>query len=121
MIRRPPRSTRTDTLFPYTTLFRSLEQTRQGQQGAAEGGLLPDPWRQDQSPGKRRYSRCFDLLSASSAPERQGQPPEQLQGIRSEERRVGNESVRTCRYRLSPYLYKKNNRLYILIKFNTIH
>src|SRR3546814_6480769 len=26
MIRRPPRSTRTDTLFPYTTLFRSLAQ-----------------------------------------------------------------------------------------------
>src|SRR3546814_7817268 len=26
MIRRPPRSTRTDTLFPYTTLFRSLRQ-----------------------------------------------------------------------------------------------
>src|SRR3546814_12039315 len=26
MIRRPPRSTRTDTLFPYTTLFRSLEE-----------------------------------------------------------------------------------------------
>src|SRR3546814_10381698 len=31
MIRRPPRSTRTDTLFPYTTLFRSvvLDQRRQ--------------------------------------------------------------------------------------------
>src|SRR3546814_8853071 len=26
MIRRPPRSTRTDTLFPYTTLFRSAEK-----------------------------------------------------------------------------------------------
>src|SRR3546814_20372956 len=26
MIRRPPRSTRTDTLFPYTTLFRSFER-----------------------------------------------------------------------------------------------
>src|SRR3546814_5809179 len=26
MLRRPPRSTRTDTLFPYTTLFRSFEQ-----------------------------------------------------------------------------------------------
>src|SRR3546814_16632238 len=26
MIRRPPRSTRTDTLFPYTTLFRSLDR-----------------------------------------------------------------------------------------------
>src|SRR3546814_16574840 len=25
MIRRPPRSTRTDTLFPYTTLFRSVQ------------------------------------------------------------------------------------------------
>src|SRR3546814_18418259 len=28
MLRRPPRSTRTDTLFPYTTLFRSPEQPR---------------------------------------------------------------------------------------------
>src|SRR3546814_11257754 len=28
MIRRPPRSTRTDTLFPYTTLFRSPVQGR---------------------------------------------------------------------------------------------
>src|SRR3546814_12651954 len=27
MIRRPPRSTRTDTLFPYTTLFRSLRDS----------------------------------------------------------------------------------------------
>src|SRR3546814_8879716 len=27
MIRRPPRSTRTDTLFPYTTLFRSVSPT----------------------------------------------------------------------------------------------
>src|SRR3546814_13677920 len=29
MIRRPPRSTRTDTLFPYTTLFRSFRERRQ--------------------------------------------------------------------------------------------
>src|SRR3546814_16836873 len=28
MFRRPPRSTRTDTLFPYTTLFRSLHPDR---------------------------------------------------------------------------------------------
>src|SRR3546814_9516844 len=28
MIRRPPRSTRTDTLFPYTTLFRSFSNQR---------------------------------------------------------------------------------------------
>src|SRR3546814_3277779 len=30
MIRRPPRSTRTDTLFPYTTLFRSAPAKRYG-------------------------------------------------------------------------------------------
>src|SRR3546814_4555896 len=30
MIRRPPRSTRTDTLFPYTTLFRSHRRRRRG-------------------------------------------------------------------------------------------
>src|SRR3546814_4716512 len=30
MIRRPPRSTRTDTLFPYTTLFRSLATSEDG-------------------------------------------------------------------------------------------
>src|SRR3546814_2212488 len=31
MIRRPPRSTRTDTLFPYTTLFRSAILERRGE------------------------------------------------------------------------------------------
>src|SRR3546814_9569755 len=34
MIRRPPRSTRTDTLFPYTTLFRSLDDgVEEGEEG----------------------------------------------------------------------------------------
>src|SRR3546814_4977249 len=40
MIRRPPRSTRTDTLFPYTTLFRSLSiflDDPEGQHVQAEG------------------------------------------------------------------------------------
>src|SRR3546814_9919123 len=36
MIRRPPRSTRTDTLFPYTTLFRS-RRARVGGRSAARG------------------------------------------------------------------------------------
>src|SRR3546814_8459319 len=40
MIRRPPRSTRTDTLFPYTTLFRSNSK---GHPGAKASGKLPDP------------------------------------------------------------------------------
>src|SRR3546814_4339934 len=42
MIRRPPRSTRTDTLFPYTTLFRSA---------SLNAGLVADP---RQNPGPRR-------------------------------------------------------------------
>src|SRR3546814_1017280 len=36
MIRRPPRSTRTDTLFPYTTLFRSLPEPAAGVEAHAE-------------------------------------------------------------------------------------
>src|SRR3546814_1166504 len=42
MIRRPPRSTRTDTLFPYTTLFRSNIITKRqfkGLTGRVEGGI----------------------------------------------------------------------------------
>src|SRR3546814_5375899 len=37
MIRRPPRSTRTDTLFPYTTLFRSGAAAGRRRGGAAAG------------------------------------------------------------------------------------
>src|SRR3546814_9814628 len=46
MIRRPPRSTRTGTLFPYTTLFRSDRRgDRRDRRGAerADGGLLRRP------------------------------------------------------------------------------
>src|SRR3546814_5005177 len=41
MIRRPPRSTRTDTLFPYTTLFRSAGQAEHEQQFAVKPALVP--------------------------------------------------------------------------------
>src|SRR3546814_12443435 len=39
MIRRPPRSTRTDTLFPYTTLFRSRQEPAPAHPLAARGRL----------------------------------------------------------------------------------
>src|SRR3546814_5529136 len=45
MIRRPPRSTRTDTLFPYTTLFRSGNSSR------CQRSRLP---RDHQGGGRRR-------------------------------------------------------------------
>src|SRR3546814_5771805 len=49
MIRRPPRSTRTDTLFPYTTLFRSLARHRsrardQGLRGRPISSRFRAPW-----------------------------------------------------------------------------
>src|SRR3546814_12375328 len=40
MIRRPPRSTRTDTLFPYTTLFRSALQRLRSAVGLAQPAHL---------------------------------------------------------------------------------
>src|SRR3546814_18960402 len=50
MIRRPPRSTRTDTLFPYTTLFRSEEALQESEErvrlildSSAEGIFGCDP------------------------------------------------------------------------------
>src|SRR3546814_4086976 len=43
MIRRPPRSTRTDTLFPYTTLFRSLALLEGDAVGARPASLGAGP------------------------------------------------------------------------------
>src|SRR3546814_2995414 len=56
MIRRPPRSTRTDTLFPYTTLFRSgLDDQRPGDGDALSlparelmNVFLPVRWRSEE-------------------------------------------------------------------------
>src|SRR3546814_5157697 len=50
MIRRPPRSTLTDTLFPYTTLFRSQCRDRRRKMDAARQGR-----RRDQRAAPGRY------------------------------------------------------------------
>src|SRR3546814_3156276 len=65
MIRRPPRSTRTDTLFPYTTLFRSahlsaaalFERLHPHRPG---GEALDNEWmrREGERPGTRRALRA---------------------------------------------------------------
>src|SRR3546814_3374398 len=53
MIRRPPRSTRTDTLFPYTTLFRSHSAPRRDWRAAARyaGQVAPGAGRSPRAPG----------------------------------------------------------------------
>src|SRR3546814_8067996 len=57
MIRRPPRSTRTDTLFPYTTLFRSSNrQVRGGTTARFDAHLRPRPGQADTMPRRSRRS-----------------------------------------------------------------
>src|SRR3546814_4135785 len=53
MIRPPPRSTRTDTLFPYTTLFRSLDVLSQDRGRLSHGRHVSDQRRGD--PAVRPY------------------------------------------------------------------
>src|SRR3546814_7732396 len=57
MIRRPPRSTRTDTLFPYTTLFRSA---------GSLFGARPSLWTQtDRRGSAKRIKRCAPRANRS--------------------------------------------------------
>src|SRR3546814_17908055 len=101
MIRRPPRSTRTDPLFPYTTLFRSQL-----------AGSDPDPLlRVGEMALSFRRKRQPDMIGDTRP---SWHLHRYLQGSanlfeetdcsrRSEERRVGKECVSTCRSRWSPY------------------
>src|SRR3989454_10750450 len=109
MIRRPPRS----TLFPYTTLFRSLQHVKSGRrlvdvrspeeyrgerlhmpeypnEGALRGGHIPGarsiPWGRAITPETHTFRPASELRTI-------------YQEERSEERRVGKE----CRSRWSPY------------------
>src|SRR3546814_14593056 len=106
MNRRPPRSTRTDTLFPYTTLFRSCgqQQVLVGQVGIAAVRALVDgdaavedraaAAGADPAPGQFAGGVAGNVLDAQAGVE---------VALRSEERRVGKECVSTCRSRWSPY------------------
>src|SRR3546814_11214097 len=131
MIRRPPRSTRTVTLFPYTTLFRSVvgavvdHQRRDGDgRRAAKAvgqGVVVAPLRQPAAqraePGQadrpvvhdRRVTQVagahLAVVGVDGAVARRG--------VRPAERRVGQECVSTCRSRGSPYHYKKKKTITI--------
>src|SRR3546814_1630011 len=59
MIRRPPRSTRTDTLFPYTTLFRSLAEGRVIEFEFAVGFHL---WQQGFEPAGQHAAHVLALV-----------------------------------------------------------
>src|SRR3546814_14715995 len=120
MIRRPPRSTRTDTLFPYTTLFRLMAANynrpkpidpiayRRGcylnirckcghavsvQLGKfAQDNGIPERTQAYQLIKRLRCSRCSCRPSSADVTRYRG-------SNRSEERRVGTECVSTCKSR----------------------
>src|SRR3546814_15282571 len=108
MIRRPPRSTRTDTLFPYTTLFRSNWIPQTGREIVVAHGLDPLQAARalkavsdapDQFVSKSELHSGLDVREIICTP--LAVPDKALN--RSEERRVGKECVSTCRSRWSPY------------------
>src|SRR3546814_989400 len=62
MIRRPPRSTRTDTLFPYTTLFRSKHIVAVEEHGRADADRPPlDRRHERQATGGNRAEEAIDV------------------------------------------------------------
>src|SRR3546814_14515496 len=110
MIRRPPRSTRTDTLFPYTTLFRSTGAgiAATGHGGRQRTARHASPLRG--RPGAERAAavagdgrdaaRCVEpaVLARATCRCRAATIAGRTGGAvgrRSEERRVGNGCVRT--------------------------
>src|SRR3546814_18353841 len=122
MIRPPPRSTRTDTLFPYTTLFRS--QAEDVLDVVDGGGVASIPLdvayailarteagiRKIFEVKRRGYDKpsgMFACLAHSTDLHLLGSREREIQRVlieeRSEERRVGQECVSTCSTRGSPY------------------
>src|SRR3546814_12708435 len=115
MIRRPPRSTRTDTLFPYPTLFRSelgggRALAEPAFQSRVAGGFAEMHRALDQPPLAldRLESHRVEIGNDQRAQlEKFEERLEQIgigaADLRSEERRVGKACVSTCRSRWWPY------------------
>src|SRR3546814_13142975 len=105
MIRRPPRSTRTDTLFPYTTLFRSLcDAPARRRRRSARAAI-------DARPRRHRDDRNLHACR-QPPPRRAGQRAASARSHgRSEERRVGKECVSTRSSRWAPYHEKKKRNV----------
>src|SRR3546814_10328189 len=105
MIRRPPGSTRTDTLFPYTTLFRSpldarLKKVETGMEAAGQrlqtlDALIADP---DFYSEARREERLKVLEEHGELSKRHATLEEQWLEIRSEEHTSELQSLMRISY-----------------------
>src|SRR3546814_12975247 len=121
MIRRPPRATRTDTLLPYTTLFRSQAQVLallnelKDSYGMSILFITHDLGVVAQMADRvavmyaGKIVECAPVAELFARPAHpyteallQAMPRADRDAARSEERRVGKECVSTCRSRWSP-------------------
>src|SRR3546814_2243243 len=91
MIRRPPRSTRTDTLFPYTTLFRSRHTDVDDDAGGGSHQEAADQIGQ-------RTPDDFGILRGNDMVEQIVQPDGHQSGIRSEEHTSELQSLMRISY-----------------------
>src|SRR3546814_15524359 len=124
MIRRPPRSTRTDTLCPYTTLFRSYgsigtpddahSRWQSGEKFGALTFIIAESQQNCHPRAEIRETSGLTAIPLRFTLIRKSQLGmttcriksgglRVLRRGRSEERRVGKECVSTCRSRWSPY------------------
>src|SRR3546814_8874070 len=110
MIRRPPRSTRTDTLFPYTTLFRSCALLNHCK---AQAKQLPDslvpPFVSAMS---SRSRSALSSARAYSEHPRWWQAPPGARTCRSEEHTSELQSLMRISYAVFCLKTKKNSQTY---------
>src|SRR3546814_14313337 len=104
MIRLPPESTRTDTLFPYTTLFRSRVAAGAQAFGDQLGVVAGRRGRAGRPCGPAREVGVLEHVVQHHAEAGAGEARVEGLGLvacvdRSAERRVGKECVSTCRSR----------------------
>src|SRR3546814_1294981 len=97
MIRRPPRSTRTDTLFPYTTLFRSCSARKPKR----ENVVFFADWEAAEAAGFRACKRCHPRLSTSDGA---------AELVRSEEHTSELQSLMRISYAVFCLKKKKNKQ-----------
>src|SRR3546814_4899676 len=98
MVRRPPRSTRTDTLFPYTTLFRS----RSCSASLASGVLHDCLWSDNATAWRMFRTGCCDNEKAG---------PKRVRPFRSEEHTSELQSLMRISYAVFCLTKKKTNHL----------
>src|SRR3546814_5488226 len=110
MIRQPPRSTRTDTLFPYTTLFRSeisFEPFAAIDEQRAIGAAIP-PLRCGHQPRQRRFVDAHFKRSLAISASSENSPPPRT---RSEEHTSELQSLMRISYAVFCLKKKKKKKL----------